>query len=190
MLKDELVREILELSATVEVTEEHQNKAIVKLALIREESLNQASQGNNDPAPENDPAPTPESTPDPDTVQLSRSEYNEMKNNAQIGADAALKLKKAEVDSMIQLGLQNGQIAPAQVESLTTLANKDFAQAKSIIDSAPKRPELFKAIGSEDGGEHSETTDALTEFEANQGFYSNLGITKEDLEKYGHILAE
>jgi phage I-like protein len=181
MLTDKQVREILELSATEEIAEEHQNKAIVKLALIREEHLKSSST-----AP--DPPETP-TTPDPEHIQLTRIEYNELKLNAETGADAAKQLKVTQIESLVQLAMQKGKITPSERESMIKLANTDFKMAKEILDARPERPELFSEIGSGDSGEGAGTTDALETFRKDQAFYSSLGITEEDMDKYGHILA-
>ena len=99
--------------------------------------------------------------------------------DAQVQADVkALKeqLAKREADDLIEKALKDGKIPAAQKEWAESYALKDPEGFKMFLDKAPAVVPMAKM----------ELSDApQSSYEVDAKILKNLGITKEDLEKYG-----
>ncbi|WP_427340614.1 phage protease [Caloranaerobacter sp. DY30410] len=101
---------------------------------------------------------------------VSVEEFNKLKQ----------QIQKKECDELVQLALSSGKITPAQKEWAETYALKDPTGFKNFIENAPQVVPL-EEIANGDGKQKKKQVSSDTMLSINK----MLGITDEDIEKYG-----
>jgi len=98
---------------------------------------------------------------------VSVEEFNKLKN----------KIQKKESDDLVQMALSEGKITPAQKEWAEEIALKDPVGFKKFVETAPQVVPLDEIKPSK--------KEVKIDSEIEMSVNKQLGITKEDIEKYG-----
>ena len=72
-------------------------------------------------------------------VKLSEEEYKALKAKAEAGVEALERLRKRDIDDLLNGAIEQGKITPAERDVYAELAERDFEMAKKLIEKAPKR---------------------------------------------------
>lgn len=113
-----------------------------------------------EPEPTPDPEPTPEPEPQPEPtnveastkgVQISQSELDKLRADAEAGRQASEALRKKEADEIISGAIKAGQIKSGDkdkwVGQLLASRGDNRTNLEALIESLPKNEQLGKELG-------------------------------------------